>query len=66
LARSFDDAHAALARHVVGGSEAHVLMGSAVCRELDLEGERLPVNRRAARRNAAACGATLHEQNIKK
>jgi hypothetical protein len=75
-ARGFDDAHAAPARRVVGGSQAHIprslqrvsrdpplsrhaaastVTHLATCRELDLEGERLPVNRPTARRNAAAC-----------
>ena len=49
-----NNAHAALARHVVGGSQAHVFMSWAVRGELDLEGERLSVDRRAAGGDGAA------------
>ncbi len=63
-ARSFYDAHAALARDVVGSSEVQVFVILAVSRELDFEGKRLPVDCRAARRNAAACTAALHKERL--
>ena len=49
-----NNAHAALPRRVIASSKAHVFVKLAACRDLDLEGKRLPVDRRAARGDGAA------------
>jgi hypothetical protein len=49
-----NNAHAALPRRVIASSKAHVFVTLAACRELNLERERLPVDRRAAGGDGAA------------
>jgi hypothetical protein len=43
-----NNAHAALPRRIIGSSKAHVFVKLAACRELNLEGKRLTIDRRAA------------------